>query len=200
MKLKFLSKYFSHIPTLETERLIFRAVKRSDLQDINEYASNPKTSEFLLWEPHKSLEFTREFIELVLSRYKSGEYNDWALVHKETNKMIGTCGFTRIDQENSIVEIGYVISPKYWGMGYATEAASKIIEFAFDELQVNRIEAKFMFGNEASLAVMKNIGMKFEGYQRDAMFVKGKFRTIGVASILKREYNLNKKYANVEQV
>ena len=200
MKLKFLSKYFSHMPTLETERLIFRAVKRSDLQDINEYASNPKTSEFLLWEPHKSLEYTREFIELVISRYKSGEYNDWALVHKETNKMIGTCGFTRIDQENSIVEIGYVISPEYWGMGFATEAASKIIEFAFDELQVNRIEAKFMFGNEASLAVMKNIGMKFEGYQRDALFVKGKFRTIGVSSILKREYSLNKKYANVEQV
>lgn len=200
MKLNFLSKYFSHVPTLETERLIFRAVKRSDLNDIYEYSSNPKTSEFLLWEPHKTVEYTREFIELVISRYKSGEYNDWALVHKETDKMIGTCGFTRIDQQNSIVEIGYVISPKYWGQGLATEAATKIIEFAFEELQVNRIEAKFMFGNEASLAVMRNVGMKFEGYQRDAMFVKGKFRTIGVSSILKREYSLNKKYANVEQV
>lgn len=200
MKLNFLSKYFSHVPTLETERLIFRAVKRSDLNDIYEYSSNPKTSEFLLWEPHKTVEYTREFIELVISRYKSGEYNDWALVHKETDKMIGTCGFTRIDQQNSIVEIGYVISPKYWGQGLATEAATKIIEFAFEELQVNRIEAKFMFGNEASLAVMRNVGMKFEGYQRDAMFVKGKFRTIGVSSILKREYSLNKKYANAEQV
>ena len=200
MKLNFLSKYFSPVPTLETERLIFRAVKRSDLNDIYEYSSNPKTSEFLLWEPHKTVEYTREFIELVISRYKSGEYNDWALVHKETDKMIGTCGFTRIDQQNSIVEIGYVISPKYWGQGLATEAATKIIEFAFEELQVNRIEAKFMFGNEASLAVMRNVGMKFEGYQRDAMFVKGKFRTIGVSSILKREYSLNKKYANAEQV
>ena len=57
-----------------------------------------------------------------------------------------------------------------------------------------------MFGNEASLAVMKNVGMKFEGYQREAMFVKGKFRTIGISSILKREYNLNKKYAIEDQV
>ena len=200
MKLNFLSKNFSHIPTLETPRLIFRAVKRTDLHDIHEYASNPKTSEFLLWEPHKTLEYTREFIELVISRYKSGEYNDWALIHKESNKMIGTCGFTRIDQANSVVEIGYVISPQYWGQGLATEAAGKIIEFAFEELQINRIEAKFMFGNEASLAVMKNVGMKFEGYQRDAMFVKGKFRTIGISSILKREYNFNKKYAYEEQV
>ena len=112
--------------------------------------------------------------------------------------MIGTCGFTRIDEENSILEIGYVINPRFWGMGIATEAAERIIKFAFEELNINRIEAKFMFGNEASLAVMKNNGMKFEGYQREAMFIKGKYKTIGVASILKREYTLNKKYASIE--
>ena len=112
--------------------------------------------------------------------------------------MIGTCGFTRIDEENSVVEIGYVINPEFWGMGLATEAAQKILDFAFNVLQANRVEAKFMFGNDASLAVMKKIGMKFEGYQRDALFVKGKFRTIGIASILKREYELNKKYLEIE--
>jgi ribosomal-protein-alanine N-acetyltransferase len=198
MRLNFLSKIFQHVPTLETQRLLFRAVKRTDLHDIYEYASNPATSEYLLWEPHKNLDYTREFIELVISKYKSGEYSDWALVYKETGKMIGTCGFTRIDEENSILEIGYVINPKFWGKGIATEAAERIIKFAFEELNINRIEAKFMFGNEASLAVMKNNGMKFEGYQREAMFIKGKYKTIGIASILKREYTLNKRYANIE--
>lgn len=198
MKRNFLSKIFSRIPTLETENLLFRSVKRSDLQDIHNYASNPKTSQFLLWEPHKNLQYTQEFIELVISRYKSGEYSDWALVHKKSGRMIGTCGFTKIDEENSIIEIGYVINPEFWGMGLATEAAKKITDFAFNVVGANRVEAKFMFGNDASLAVMKKIGMKFEGYQRDALFVKGKFRTIGIASILKREYELNKKYSEME--
>ena len=198
LKQNFLARIFSQIPTLESSRLIFRAIKRTDLYDIYEYSSNPKTSQYLLWEPHMTMEYTREFIEIVISKYKSGEYNDWALVNKEDGKMIGTCGFTRIDEENSVAEIGYVISPSYWGRGFATEAASKIIEFAFEKLNVNRIEAKFMFGNDASLAVMKNVGMKFEGYQREAMFVKGKFKTIGISSILKREYNINKKYADLE--
>ena len=198
MKRNFLSKIFSRIPTLETEHLLFRGVKRSDLKDINNYASNPKTSQYLLWEPHKTLQYTQEFIELILSRYKSGEYSDWALVDKASGRMIGTCGFTRVDEENSIVEIGYVLNPEFWGMGLATEAAEKIVDFAFNVLQANRVEARFMFGNDASLAVMKKIGMKFEGYQRDSLFVKGKFRTIGVASILKREYELNKKYAELE--
>ena len=127
-------------------------------------------------------------------KYKSGEYNDWAIIHKEDNKMIGTCGFTRIDDENSTVEIGYVLSPKYWGRGLATEATRKVVEFAFEQLSVNRVEARFLFGNDASLNVMRKIGMKLEGYFRDSMLVKGKLKTVGVASILRREYLLLDKY------
>lgn len=198
MKPNFITKLFSKMPVIETDRLYLRAIKRSDLEDVYEYSSNPMTSQYLLWEPHLSLDYTREFIEIVISKYKSGEYNDWAIIYKQNNKMIGTCGFTNIDQDNDVVEIGYVLNPKYWGHGIATEAVETILEFAFEELQANRVEAKFMFGNEASLAVMKKVGMKFEGYQRDALYVKGKYRTIGVSSILKREYQLNKKYAEME--
>ena len=108
--------------------------------------------------------------------------------------MIGTCGFTRMDELNRVAEIGYVLNPDYWGNGFATEAAKRVMEFAFEELKVNRVEARFMFGNEASLKVMHKIGMKFEGYQRESLFVKGRYRTIGIASILKREYLLLDKY------
>ncbi len=190
----FIGKLFSKVPEMETERLKFRAIKRSDDADIYEYSSNPETSRFLLWEPHGSIAYTRRFIEAILTKYKIGEYHDWAIVTKNGNKMIGTCGFTRIDQANGVVEIGYVINPDYWGNGYATEAARKVMRFAFDELLVNRVEAKFMFGNDASLKVMSKIGMKFEGYLRESMLVKGKYKTIGVASILRREYLLLDKY------
>ena len=148
----------------------------------------------MLWSAHQSISNTREFIEIVLSKYKVGEYNDWAIVHKDTGKMIGTCGFTRIDEENCLAEIGYVLNPSFWGMGLATEAVERVLDFAFDVMKLNRIEAKFMFGNDASLAVMKKVGMKFEGYQRDAIYAKGKFRTVGVASILSREHKLKNKY------
>ena len=190
MKLNFISRLFSNMPKLESKRLYFRAIKRSDLDDIYEYSANPKTSQYLLWNPHRNISETREFIEIVLAKYKSGDYNDWAIVYKKTGKMIGTCGFTRIDEDNNVVEIGYVLNPDFWGIGLATEAVERILEFAFDVMDVNRVEAKFMFGNDASLAVMKKVGMRLEGYQRDAMFVKGKYRTIGIASILKREQKL----------
>ena len=189
MKFNFISSFFSNMPRLESDRLLFRAIKRSDLEDIYEYSSNPKTSQFLLWSPHQSISTTKEFIDIVLSKYKSGDYNDWAIVYKENGKMIGTCGFTRIDEDNNLVEIGYVLNPDYWGRGLATEAVERVLEFAFEVMSINRVEAKFIFGNDASLAVMKKAGMTFEGYQRDAIFTKGKYRTVGTASILKREFN-----------
>lgn len=192
--MNFFAKLFSKVPEMETERLKFRSIKKKDANDIFEYSSDPRTSRFLMWEPHESLEYTKRFIEVISAKYKSGEYNDWAIVLKENKKMIGTCGFTRIDERNNIAEIGYVINPEYWGKGLATEAAKKVVEFAFEELKVNRVEARFLYGNEGSLQVMKKIGMKFEGYYRDALVVKGKYRTVGVASILRREYIKSDKY------
>lgn len=194
MKMGFFARLFSKMPEMETDRMIFRSVKRGDCKDIFEYSSDPRTSQYLLWDPHESIEYTKSFIEIILSKYKIGEYNDWALVLKENKKMIGTCGFTRIDERNGVAEIGYVLNPKYWGMGLATEAAKKVIDFAFNELGVNRVEARFIFGNEASQKVMNKVGMKFEGYQRESLFSKGKFKTIGISSILKREYLLKDKY------
>jgi ribosomal-protein-alanine N-acetyltransferase len=93
MKLNFLNRLFTKIPILETDRLLLREVKKSDVKDIYEYSANPKTSEFLLWDVHKSQEYTKEFIEYVIGKYKSGEYNDWALVYKFNNKMIDSIEF-----------------------------------------------------------------------------------------------------------
>ena len=193
-QMNFLTKLFLKMPEMESERLKFRSIKKKDVNDIFEYASDPRTSKFLMWDPHDSLEYTKKFIEIVLSNYKSGEYNDWAIIYKENQKMIGTCGFTNIDAENSNVEIGYVLNPKYWNMGIATEVVQRVVEFAFENMKVNRVEAKFLFGNDASLAVMEKIGMKFEGYNREALLVKGTYKTVGVSSILRREYVLNRRY------
>lgn len=189
MKLNFITRLFSHIPPLETERLILRDMRRSDAKDMFEYSSNPKTTQYLLWDVHEDLDYTKLFISSVIAKYKTGGYNDWAIVYKDNGKMIGTCGFTRIDAENRVAEVGYVINPKYWNMGIATEAVKKVVAFAFDTLNMHRVEAKFMLGNDASLAVMKKVGMKLEGYQRDAMYVKGKYRTIGISSVLKNEFD-----------
>jgi ribosomal-protein-alanine N-acetyltransferase len=102
--------------------------------------------------------------------------------------MIGTCGFTSFDYDARSAEIGYVINPKYHKMGIATEAASRVIKYGFESLGLHRIEAHYMVGNDASRKVMENIGMRFEGIHREAMFVKGAYVSIGVCAMTVGDY------------
>lgn len=185
MKKETLYKTFSHMPTLTTERLILRPMRQTDAEDMNRYARREDVTEFLLWSPHPSLAYTRDYLRYIESRYVLGDFYDWAVVERESGRMIGTCGFTTIDAANNSAEIGYVLNPEYHGLGYGTEAAERVVRFGFETLFLHRIEAKFMKGNDASRHVMEKIGMRFEGYRHDGMLVKGSYRTIGICSVLR---------------
>jgi ribosomal-protein-alanine N-acetyltransferase len=120
--------------------------------------------------------------------YRKGEFFDWAVVEKASGKMIGTCGFARLEKNHRIGEIGYVLNPAYHGRGYATEAASAVIRYGFETLGLNRIEGRYMVENIASRKVMEHCGLVFEGVLRESMMVKGRFRDIGLCSLLLADY------------
>ena len=63
-----------------------------------------------------------------------------------------------------------------------------VLEFGFEKLGLHRIEARFMQGNERSLGLMRRLGMSFEGYHTDEIFVKGSYRTVGVCALLRDQY------------
>jgi ribosomal-protein-alanine N-acetyltransferase len=189
MKKEDLYRVFSNIPTLKTSRLRLRGMRASDAIDMFEYASKPEVTEFLLWSAHKSRAYTEEYLKYIENRYAVGDFFDWAVIDLASEKMIGTCGFTSIDTIHNVGEIGYVLNPAYHRKGIACEAAREVMKFGFSELSLHRIEARFMKGNDASRSVMEKLGMTFEGFSRDAMLVKGEYKTIGVYSILSSEFS-----------
>lgn len=188
MKREKLFKTFSKMPTLHTERLSLRAMHPIDAEDMFDYAKRPEVTKYLLWREHEDIGFTRDYLNYIGKRYALGDFYDWAIIDKESQRMIGTCGFTKIDISNNFAEIGYVLNPDFHHKGIASEAVRRIIEFGFEELSLNRIEARFMQGNEPSLRLMERVGMTFEGYFRDAVYAKARYRTVGVCSILRSEY------------
>ena len=181
-------KYFKDPPTLFTERLVLRRLLKSDHLDMFEYASNPGVTKYLLWEPHTSERYTFRYLQFIQSKYRSGEFYDWAVVDKRTGKMIGTCGFTRFDFENNSAEIGYVLNPAFWHRGIAAEAVRRVLDFGFTILGLHRIEAKFMVGNDNSRRVMEKSGMTFEGILRDSLFIRNRYVSVGVCSITEAEF------------
>ena len=181
-------KIFTKIPDLKTERLVLRKITKSDLLDVYEYASDPEVSRFLLWRPHPDLSYTSQYLKLVLRNYKKQNFFDWAIALGDSNKMIGTCGFTSFDIQNNCAEIGYVLNRKYWGRGIAVEAAKKVIDFGFNALNLQRIEVNFMPSNASSRRVAEKCGMHFEGVMKERIYVKGNYQDIEVYAIT-RNFN-----------
>ena len=166
MKKEKLYRVFSHIPELLTERLTLRKLLVADAADMYAYASQPETTRYLTWYPHPDRDYTRQYLEYLGSRYAAGMFYDWAVIYEPDCKMVGTCGFTSFSYEHNSAEIGYVLNPSYWGQGIAPEAVQAVMDVGFRVLNLHRIEAKFILGNERSRRVMEKAGMSFEGYQR----------------------------------
>ncbi len=188
MKKERVYKIFSHMPTLHTEHLSLRPMHPIDADDMFDYAKRKDVTEYLLWSPHSSKLYTKDYLNYIQNRYALGDFYDWAIIDRDSRRMIGTCGFTKIDTANNSAEIGYVLNPDFSGKGYATEAARCVMNFGFSELDLHRIEARFMKGNDASLRVMEKLGMYFEGYHKDSVFVKGSYRTVGYCAITKEDF------------
>lgn len=183
-----MNDFFKRIPTIYTERLTLRRISTDDAQDMYVYSRDPEVTRYLLWDAHTDIRHTARYLKAVQKYYSKGLFYDWALEEKESGRMIGTCGFSRLDADNRCGEIGYVLNRDFWGRGYAAEAARAVMDIGFNVLDLKRIEARFMADNAHSARVMEKLGMRFEGIKRAELYVKGKFRDIGYYSLLKEEY------------
>lgn len=155
---------------LETDRLMLRPITLDDAEDLFEYASDPENTRHT-FPTHQSIEET----EWVISNlFMSSPLGNFAIELKENGKMIGTCDL-RVNESEKSAELAYAINKKYWGNGYAPEAAKKLLELAFQDLKIERLWAKFSSKNPASGRVMEKIGMEKEGILRHTKNLCGDF-------------------------
>jgi ribosomal-protein-alanine N-acetyltransferase len=176
------------VPELKTERLILRKFSFEDADDVFEYSSDPKVNSFMPWEVHKSIDETIEFFNKSEQLFKTSDCIDWGIELKNERKIIGGISIREWNDQNMCADVGYVLSKKYWGKGYTTEALKEVIKFGFENLNANRIEAHCDEDNIASYKVMEKAGMKYEGTLRRKVLVKNKFVNMKFYSILRTEY------------
>lgn len=174
-------KIFKSPPCIETERIKLVKIEEYMLNDVYEYSSDASVSEFLLWSIHESKEYTREYLKYIKHLYKKCNFFDWAIIIKTENKMIGTCGFSEIDIKNNRAFVGYVLNSKYWNRGIATEALRLVIDFAFENLNLSEIHAKFMSDNFKSKKTLEKCGFIFDEIKKEKIVVKGIEREVEFA-------------------
>lgn len=146
----------------QTPRLIIREFNLDDVQavyDFNEPAAvNLYTGDAGMCE---SVEDAKNIItDIWLKEYQTIGFGRWAVVLKETGKVIGFCGFKKETRINE-VDIGYRLHPDFWGKGLATEANDACIEYAKQHMALDFVVGDAVAENQASINILRKLGMHF---------------------------------------
>ena len=180
---------FGNLPTMETERLKIRLFKPEDANDLYEYCSDESVTRYLPFDTYTEKKQATDRINYCLEVYNNLDKPiTWAIEYNLDGKMIGSIDFVKWSEQDRSAEVGYVINRNYWNKGIMTEALKAVIEFGFENMQLNRIEARCDERDLASAKVMEKNGLKYEGTLRQKRFEKGEFVSLKYYSILRDEY------------
>lgn len=180
---------------LETQRLILREFNKNDLTDFYEYASVDGVGEMAGWSHHENIETTKEILNSFIKDNKV-----FAIVYKENNKVIGSLGVEKYGMEDKLDEfknlygreIGYVLSKDYWGKGIMPEAVKCVINYLFDECNLDFIICGYYLFNNQSKKVQEKCG--FKPYRSLMMDTKRGTKEKGILNLLlnpKKNIKLN---------
>ncbi len=177
--------------TIESDRLILRRFNIEDAEDmLINWASDTEVTKYLSWEPHKSIDITNQVISVWIDDYEKDHTYNWCIVLKSTGKVIGHISVVQLNNLHETCEIGYCLGRAFWNNGIMTEALQSVIRFLFEEVGMNRIQAKHDLDNPSSGKVMEKVGMKHEGLLRQSRKRKdGTYGSTNIYSILRDEIN-----------
>jgi len=156
---------------LTTKRLTIRPFVDSDLDDVFEMRRDPEIMRFIR-EPQVKPDETKRWIEMISSKWEDSGIGFCALVDNENGRFAGWCGLWNL-KETDEIEVGYAIHKDCWGKGFATEAAQRVLKYAFEDLDLERVVAVAFPENLGSIKVMQKLGMTCVGigrfYNQDLM-------------------------------
>lgn len=178
---------FSNLPVLETNRLVLRKIRMHDSNDVFAWSSDERVSRYVLWDAHRTVADSKNYIRYLRHLYRSGLPSSWALELKETGRVIGTIGLMWYSAVNNSAEIGYSLSAEYWNRGLMTEAVQAVLDFCFDTLKLNRVEAQYDIRNTASGRVMEKCGLRQEGILRSRIYNKSEYVDVALWAILRTD-------------
>lgn len=172
-------------PTLHTDRLDLIEITQEHLFDLYSLFGDEKVVRFYNLLPFKNESEGSRLIELFKTRFANQTGIRWGIAFKNTKNIIGTIGYNSYIS-NHKATIGYDLQASYWKKGFATEALEKVIDYGFNQLRINRIEAEVMQGNLASENVLKKLNFEKEGILRDWMYWNDKHYDMSMFSLLRK--------------
>ncbi len=166
-----------------------RKIRKSDAEAI---AENINDKELIrrLANPHIPYPYkvsdARSFIAHAIWAWKKGTQYVFAV--EDNGEFVGIIDLHEVDKRNKKAAVGAWLGRKYWGKGYGTKALKLILQFAFKELKLHRVEGIAFEWNVASRRIMEKVGFKFEGMRRESFKLNGKYQNEVIYGILRDEF------------
>lgn len=179
---------FKHLPVLEGARLRLRPPVMEDAADLYSYARDEENCRYVLWERHRSPFDSREALRHIIWQNKRGLPASFAIEWMAEARMVGTIGFQTVDTARMSAEVGYTLARRLWNRGLATEALELLLQYAFDDLGFQCIEASYDILNPASGAVMRKAGMREAGIRERSLSIKGRMADMMHCAITLKEW------------
>lgn len=153
------------MPILETKRTVLRPFTEDDAADVYAYCKDPRVGPIAGWKPHESLEESRKIIRTVFSAP-----DVFAVTDKTSGRVIGSAGFVAPHRaeahEGRASEIGYALSPDYWGRGLMPEVVEELLRYGFEEKKLDEIWATHYQENQRSRRVIEKSGFLYAFTER----------------------------------
>jgi ribosomal-protein-alanine N-acetyltransferase len=163
---------FNEFPKLETERFILREVVESDYAAIYDIYCDEDAVKYQQIKAMSTIEQAKKSVEFFINGFKNKKFIRWCITLKENSEVVGLITLHDFDAWNSKVEIGYMLNKKYWRQNVMSEAAIKVIHYAFEVIELNRVEALVDPENIASNKLNVKLGFAKEGLKKEAAYNK----------------------------
>lgn len=181
-----MSEIVNKFPIIETDRIILRELETTDVNDLFEILSSERVTKYYGKYPMKNLSEAEDLILKFHKAFSEQKSIRWGIELKETNRIIGTCGFHCWNKNHFRAEIGYELGEAFWNKGYATEAISSILRYGFEFMDLKRVEAIVYPENKPSEKLLLNLGFEHEGLLKKYANFRDKQQDLNIFAIFEK--------------
>jgi RimJ/RimL family protein N-acetyltransferase len=174
--------------SVPTPRLTLRFLTEADAPALYEIFSHPEVMRFWSRPPWTELAQAQQMLLDSQEGYRAGSALQLGIVRQADNLLVGTCSLFHFHVESRRAEIGYALGRPFWGFGYMHEALSALVDYAFETLGLNRLEADIDPRNHASARTLERLGFQKEGHLRERWIVSGEISDTWWYGLLRREW------------
>ena len=166
----------SIVPTVETKRLRLRWIDENDLEQLFGIFSNEEVMRYWSSPPLKDRLAAQALLQEIHEGVQQRSFLKWGLALRADDELIGTATLFHLEMNHKRAELGYVLGREHWGNGYIHEALPSLLDYAFYELHLHRLEADVDPRNARSIKTLERLGFRREGYLRERWHVNGEIQ------------------------